>query len=332
MRFEWEKLGKIFAPDSGAGWGSNYAQVPFTLKFEDRVRVYYSTRGPRDQSGQFVSAPAYVDFSLENFPMRMGASSGPILKCGPPGDFDHFGAMAGSIVRSERGLVLYYCGWDRSVAVPYQWNIGIALGNQDGTKFTRELPGPLFGPTTAEPFLFACPVVFQFEGQWRMFYLGGNRWFENAEGGLESQYLLKAATSVDGYEWERDGIPLLPTVVPDESQTSATVIQIDHLFYLFFSYRFGEGFRESSVKGYRIGMAVSEDLKIWERVDAESGIDVSEEGWDSEMVAYPHLFSIDNQVYMLYCGNEFGSQGFGLARLQTSLEGKSWGVLSSFGD
>ena len=44
-------------------------------------------------------------------------------------------------------------------------------------------------------------------------------------------------------------------------------------------------------------------------------IDVSPAGWDSEMQCYPHVFKCDDNVYMLYNGNEFGRYGFGLAVL-----------------
>ena len=34
------------------------------------------------------------------------------------------------------------------------------------------------------------------------------------------------------------------------------------------------------------------------------------------MLCYPHVFSCDNQVYMLYNGNAFGRQGFGVAVME----------------
>ena len=37
--------------------------------------------------------------------------------------------------------------------------------------------------------------------------------------------------------------------------------------------------------------------------------------WDDKMVAYPHVFSVKNKKYMLYCGNDFGKAGFGVAEL-----------------
>jgi hypothetical protein len=48
---------------------------------------------------------------------------------------------------------------------------------------------------------------------------------------------------------------------------------------------------------------------------SQSGIDVAESGWDSEMICYPNVFECDGQIYLLYNGNEFGKFGFGLAKL-----------------
>ena len=57
------------------------------------------------------------------------------------------------------------------------------------------------------------------------------------------------------------------------------------------------------------------DLVNWMRDDSLAGINVSEHGWDSKMIAYPHIFSLCNQIHMLYCGNDFGKSGFGWATL-----------------
>lgn len=329
MKFRWEKLGIIFKPSVALGENWSYAQVPFTLKWNGRIRVYFSTRGKTDNAGQFVSRPHFVDYVLDDFPQSIEKVSEPIMNLGEYGDFDHFGSMAGSVVKWKDKLLLYYTGWDRAVAVPYQWNVGVAVGDDSGSWFTRNLPGPVIGPSPGEGFLFACPVVFQSESELRMFYLGGRKWLRAGDGKLESQYLLKMAHSSDGIHWIRDGLPLVSTVVPDESQTSATVIKINEKFYMFFSYRHGQGFREEPGRGYRIGLAVSSDMKSWERSDGDAGLLTSEAGWDSEMVAYPHLFSVRGQVFMLYCGNKFGAEGFGLARLKNSLVGSSWKIVTT---
>jgi hypothetical protein len=47
----------------------------------------------------------------------------------------------------------------------------------------------------------------------------------------------------------------------------------------------------------------------------QSGIDVTEDAWDSDMMCYPNTFECDGKIYLLYNGNEFGRHGFGLAKL-----------------
>jgi hypothetical protein len=49
--------------------------------------------------------------------------------------------------------------------------------------------------------------------------------------------------------------------------------------------------------------------------DKKAGIKLAETGWDSEMHHYPHIFEVDNKMYMIYNGNEFGKYGIGLAEL-----------------
>jgi len=48
----------------------------------------------------------------------------------------------------------------------------------------------------------------------------------------------------------------------------------------------------------------------------KAGIDVSQDGWDSQMIEYPHIAKINNKYIMFYCGNEFGKNGFGYAELE----------------
>ncbi len=104
----------------------------------------------------------------------------------------------------------------------------------------------------------------------------------------------------------------------DEAQASPDVILRDGRYHMFFCYRRSAHFRGRE-NGYRIGYAVSEDLLHWQRDDSKAGIDVSEEGWDSEMISYPHVFELDGEIYMFYLGNQVGREGFGLARLEGTL-------------
>ena len=88
---------------------------------------------------------------------------------------------------------------------------------------------------------------------------------------------------------------------------------------MFFCYRFSSYYRGHQ-NGYRIGYASSYDLLDWVRDDSKVGIDVSESGWDSEMISYPHVFELDGEIYMAYLGDQVGRYGFGMAKLNGRLE------------
>jgi hypothetical protein len=96
------------------------------------------------------------------------------------------------------------------------------------------------------------------------------------------------------------------------------VIFANGKYHMFFCYRYSLDYR-GRAKGYRIGYASSTDLVTWHRDDAKAGLDVSSEGWDAEMVSYPHVFQLDGRTLMLYLGNEVGRHGFGLAVLEGEL-------------
>jgi hypothetical protein len=56
--------------------------------------------------------------------------------------------------------------------------------------------------------------------------------------------------------------------------------------------------------------AVSRDGSTWTRLGRDEGIDVSADGWDSDM---PCVFDHGGRRFLLYAGNDFGNTGFGLA-------------------
>ncbi len=316
MKFKWKKLGILFDPSSRSEWMNTHAQVPYSVLFDDYVRVYFSTRERADSNNYFKSYSGFVDLDRKNLNKIIQVSKNPILALGKLGEFDEFGCMAGSVVKDENKYLLYYCGWQRSVSVPYAWSIGLAE-SFDAISFKKIGCGPLIGPIINEPYLQACPIVYKFsQNNWHMFYLSGLDWINDEHGKLESKYQLMHATSCDGINWKRDGLPILQPLVENECQTSASILMIGGTYHMFFSYRHGTDFRREKSKGYRIGYASSTDLLEWNRDDSNAGINVGDDGWDSQMIAYPHLQEIAGNIYMFYCGNDFGKNGFGYAILE----------------
>ncbi len=313
--FKWHKKGLIFSPNHYSDWMYSHAQCPFTLDLGDYIRVFFSTR-EKYQDNMSRSYGGWVDLDKNNLKKILRIANKPIMELGNIGEFDEFGSMPNSIIKvNDNEYYLYYCGWNRQVSTPYSWEIGLAKGN-DTNYFIKEGKGPIIGPTMSEPYLHACPQVYKFSNnEWHMFYLSGQKWLQG-DGKMESQYLLVHATSDNGIDWQRDPTPIIKPKVEYESQTSAAIMKIDNIYHMFFCYRYGLDFRNTKGRGYSIGYAYSKDLYTWIRDDSKAGITVSDSGWDSEMIAYPHITKINNKYVMLYCGNNFGYDGFGYAELE----------------
>ncbi len=275
------------------------------------MRVFICVRPARDASGAYTSNMSWVDVALDDPTKLIGASDVPILPQSRPGTFDYHGMMPACVGQHNDRLLLYYCGWLRLVDVPYAVSIGIAVSKDGGNTFARLGDGPMFSRTLEEPFQENSPFVLHDGDRWHLWYGSGDR-FDGTH--MEAMYVIKHAWSTDGIEWHRDGIATIPPVVDYECQARPMVVQFGRHWAMWFCYRYGLGFRNRD-RGYRIGFAWSEDLVTWHRDDSLAGLDVSPEGWDSEMVCYPLVFRVGNEVYMYYNGNAFGEDGFGCARL-----------------
>ncbi|HVS95599.1 MAG TPA: sialidase family protein [Puia sp.] len=313
----WRKLGRIFDPtEHRTSWMYHYAQNPNVLELEDRLRIYFTCRPQRDQSGNCVSNTAYADFEKRPPFKLMGVADSPVMELGGPGDFDEFGIMPGSLVRMEESgqIWLYYVGWTRMQSVPYKWSNGLAISKDNGRTFQRYSKGPVMGATFNDPYLQACPRVMRLDkSEFIMWYNSGTEW-NLMDGHHESVYITRFATSADGVNWSQNNRQVIPTIVPKECQTSASFISFGGKNHIFFSYRHGLDFRNKE-NGYRIGYAYGDNFTDWTRKDELSNLTISDQGWDSEMVCYPHVIEIDGKIYLFYCGNNFGQNGFGVAVL-----------------
>jgi hypothetical protein len=91
------------------------------------------------------------------------------------------------------------------------------------------------------------------------------------------------------------------------------VLKEDGVYKMWYATRQGQDYREDKTQSYRIGYAESADGIGWRRLDEQAGIDVSENGWDSEMVEYPCVIAPNGRKYLFYNGNGFGRSGIGYA-------------------
>jgi hypothetical protein len=319
--FKWIKLGKVFTPQEvdGRSWLREFAQAPATLVFDDFVRVYFSCRPPPDCNGQYVSYSAYVDLDRADLFRIRQVSEQPILSLGKLGEFDEFGTYPVSVIRDDNEVRAYYAGWTRCESVPFNVAIGMAVSCDGGKSFGKLGNGPVLSYSPEEPFVLSGPKIRRFNDIWYLFYIAGRKW-KMVDGRAEPVYKRRMATSQDGVYWDKTNRDLVESrVEEDEAQASPDVFYANGRYHMFFCYRYSSYFRTKN-NSYRIGYASSNDLLNWERNDSKAGIDVSAEGWDAEMISYPHVFELDGKIYMAYLGDQVGRYGFGLAVLDGKLE------------
>lgn len=321
---KWIKHGLVFNPATikdRPDWMESFAQAPNVVIFDNFVRVFFCCRPKPDDKGMFVSRTAFVDLDRNNLKKIVRISEKPVMPLGGLGDFDEFGTYPVSVLRDgdENDILACYGGWTRCESVPFDVALGMARSRDGGVTFEKFGKGPVVSYTPDEPFVVTSPKLRKYNDKWFLFYTAGRKWFMD-QGRAEIIYKLRMATSDDGLNWVKENRDIIVDKLgEDEAQACPDVIFKNGRYHMFFCYRAATDFRINKERSYRIGYASSGDLLHWERDDTKSGIDISESGWDSLMVAYPTVFELDGKIYMLYLGNDVGRDGFGLAELQGDL-------------
>ncbi len=315
---KWKKLGKIFDPTKYKLSNDcvEFAQSPQTLVLDDFVRIYFSTR-KKDANGKYLSHISFIDID-KIFNKIIRVSEKTVIELGELGCFDEHGIFPMHILKDGDKILAYTCGWYRKTSVSVETSVGLAVSLDGGITFKKQGAGPILTSSLHEPFLVGDAFVRQYENTYHMWYIYGTHWLNLPEDTTPARvYKIGHATSDDGISWIKEGKQIITDKLnAQECQALPTVIMFDDVYHMFFCYRQATGFRKNKDRGYRIGYAFSKDLISWTRDDSNVGIDISENDWDSDMMCYPHVFSCDGKVYMLYNGNEFGRLGFGLAVLE----------------
>lgn len=317
----WIKHGRIFDPTAQPlpKGCFGFAQSPQVLAFDDFVRIYFSTRAV-DDNGKFRSHVAFADFEADLKTLRR-VGDNTVMPLGELGAFDEHGIFPLNPLRVGDKVYAYTTGWTRRVSVSVDTGIGLAISSDDGLTFQRHGSGPVLSASLHEPCLVGDGFVLRDDGgKFHMWYIFGTGWKRYAEGTAPDRtYKIGHATSQNGIDWTKEEArQIIPDALgPDESQALPTVVRIGARHHMFFCYRESYDFRTGAGRGYRIGHAWSDDLAEWTRDDANPALTGSPKDWDSDMQCYPHVFAFAGKVWLLYNGNAFGRDGFGLAELET---------------
>lgn len=320
---KWNKLGVIYDPTKDEirpDWRYDFAQGINSLEFEDFIRIYFCCREKPDEMGKTVSRITYLDVDKSDPTKVIKVADHPVLTLGGLGEFDEFGQYPFSVIRDGSLIRGFYGGVTRCESVPFNVAIGECISKDGGDHFERLGRGPVLSYSYDEPFVIASPKVRRYNEKFYMMYSAGQKWTVKDGKRAEICYKLRMAVSDDAIHWRKMHKNLLVDKIGEnESQACGDIMEIKGVYHMFYCYRGHEDFRKNPAHSYRIGYAYSTDLENWTRNDEIVGIDISKDGFDSEMVAYPHVFETNSGIYMLYLGNEVGKYGFGVAKLEGEL-------------
>ena len=271
---------------------------------EDIYRVFFSARDAENRS-----SVGYVDYDLERRQI-VGESYEPVIEHGPDGSFYSHGISIGNLYTVGDHSYILFMGWQIPVGGHWFGEVGrLRLTASVGLELDSQQPH--LGLCVPDPVSLSYPWVLHENGVYHMWYGSTVQW--NAGNG-EMEHVIKYASSRDGMVWRR-GNQAVPSVLGfAQAFSRPTVIHDTEGYHMWFSYRSG-----LPGKKYRIGYAWGASPLSFELRLDEAGIDVSESGWDSEMIEYPFVWEHKKRLYMLYNGNGYGQTGFGLAIQENSL-------------
>lgn len=295
----WKKLGLIFKPDTQYTWMQSHASNPLVLHLGDALyRVYFASRDQQNRS-----SIAFFEYDLDALIVTK-VSTEPSLIPGELGYFDDHGVYPASIVATQDQLILFYTGWNPGPAPQFYTSVGAAISLDQGVTFKKVTKSPLLGRSEVDPWMVSQPFVLQENNVWRMWYISGLGW-QKSKTGLDSYYHLKYAESEDGIHWQRQGQVAVELQIGEKNIARPCVLKEEGIYKMYFSVNKGEG--------YRLGYAESKDGMHWQRADDKMLISLSDQGWDSQAIAYPWVINYNNTKYLFYNGNAFGKEGVGLA-------------------
>ena len=294
----WGKRGLIIHPDPKIPWMQTHCMVPTPQLLDGGlVKVFFSGRDSQNRSNI-----SYAIVDLNNDGKVLEYASNPVLVPGELGCFDDNGVTPSCVLDLGNGeIALYYIGWNPGSTVRMHLFGGLAISKDNGETFQRYSRAPILERCASDPYLNTAPWAVKVGGEYRLYYVSGYEWIHKDL----PRYHIKMGRSKDGKNWQRDGHVCIDFKDATENALARPyVVFEDGVWKMWFGYK---------NQTYRIGYAESTDGLAWTRRDDLAGIDVSEFGFDNDMIEYAAIVKHNNQHFMFYNGNNYGLDGIGLA-------------------
>lgn len=301
----WEKLGRLYSVENLHPKLLTHAANPLAIHLQNNIyRIFFCARDCNNRSSVGCLDVDIIKLKIIN------SCNSPVFEFGDKTSFFSHGVSIGNSYTIGKINYILFMGWQNSLHKHWKGNIGRLVLSED---FILHLDDekPLLSADEVDSLSLSYPWVMKESNIYHMWYGSTITW---DAGNGEMLHVIKHAVSDNGNKWVKTefGLPYELGVAQAFSRPTVWGNPISG-YHMFFSYRGGGGTK------YRIGYAISKDLRHWEMVLDKVGLDISPSGWDSEMIEYPFIFEHKKRIYMLYNGNGYGKTGFGLAVLKNEL-------------
>lgn len=308
-KFSWTKKKVIYEVDGRFSWAKTHASLPTPVQMDETtLRIFYTSRDSDSKS--WIS---FIDVDVEDLSNVLYVHEKPIIDLGPLGTMDDRGNTPAFVLPINGRFYFYYNGYNISHPARYRISLGLAL-SEDLVSFTKHFDGPIMDRSIHDPCGVAAPFVLFENGVYHMWYTSFTRW-EIFDTNPEPFYCIRYATSEDAINWHPAGNSIIELVNDEGGIHRPSIVKLEDTYYMWYCVRKNTDYRDNVDNTYRIGFATSDDGMNWIRKDNEVGIQLSKTGWDSEMLAYPYVFKLEDRLVLLYNGNGFGQSGIGYAEL-----------------
>jgi len=297
----WKKLGNIFCPSGNVPLLHSHAANPLAVHLDKNIfRIFYSGRDTSNKS-----SVGFLDLDILQLKVIYQCDSS-VFTHGTENTFYSHGVSIGNMYQVGQESYILFMGWQVPKSGHWRGDIGRlkVLNNKDLALIPE---APFLGVDEEDAISLSYPWVMYHDEKYKMWYGSTVSW--TSENG-EMIHAIKYATSDDAVHWQKHGTAIPFSIGVAQAFSRPTVVIDSKGYHMWYSYRSGHG------TPYRIGYAHSADGINWTRKHNEVGIDVSDNGWDSEMICYPFVFDYSRNRYMLYNGNGYGKTGFGIAILE----------------
>lgn len=277
----------LLFPQQQKSQRSKHCGMCCALPRRDGVRVWYTG----NCAGGYHICRADFDRNWN----LVDESDGPCLSPGHTGEFDSSAVFMPCVVSDGKRLRMYYAAHAEGPFPGNGSSAGLAFSDDDG--LTWKKAGQTLSATGADEFGIGSHCVWHDNNEWRMIYT-----HISAPGG---RFFLNYAQSTDGITWSRPPQNLAFDYGPNATSARPCVWKEGERYLMLFT---------CAVNGTpnRVRLAESADGRKFHF--RKQVLDIAPDShWDNECVCY--AWAVPERGLMIYTGNNFGTGGFGIARL-----------------